>query len=255
MNVPKLRAPIVLVHGLFGFDRLQLYGWTLANYFPGIPELFQEAGNQVLVARISPTGGIADRAAELAALLNREMPKEPVHIIAHSMGGLDSRYLISRLGFADRVLSLTTIGTPHRGTAFADWGISRLERFLKPLLDAFGIPHRAFYDLTTTNCQAFNQEVLDVPSVRYFSVAGQHEGSWLTLEWEMSRRIVTQLEGPNDGVVSVASATYGENCEIWDGDHFSLVNWLKPISQLRGTWQDRRPGYATLLRRLADEGF
>ena len=36
--VPKLRAPIVLVHGLFGFDRLKLAGWTLANYFSNLPD-------------------------------------------------------------------------------------------------------------------------------------------------------------------------------------------------------------------------
>ena len=51
------------------------------------------------------------------------------------MGGLDARYLISRLGMADRVLSLTTLGTPHRGTSFADWGVSRLQRYLRPLLE------------------------------------------------------------------------------------------------------------------------
>jgi len=40
------------------------------------------------------------------------------------MGGLDSRHAISlRLGLAERVLTLTTLGTPHRGTAFADWGV------------------------------------------------------------------------------------------------------------------------------------
>ena len=43
-----------------------------------------------------------------------------VHIIAHSMGGLDSRRMIVDLGMADKVASLTTIGTPHRGTILAD---------------------------------------------------------------------------------------------------------------------------------------
>ena len=39
------------------------------------------------------------------------------------MGGLDSRYLIAKLGYGDRrsaIASLTTISTPHRGSAIAD---------------------------------------------------------------------------------------------------------------------------------------
>src|SRR5436309_1516430 len=92
--VPRLRAPIVLVHGLFGFDRLQMGPWVVANYFPGIPEALRAAGNRVLVARVSPTEGIASRAAQLKDFLDRESPHEPVHLFGHSMGGLDSRYLI-----------------------------------------------------------------------------------------------------------------------------------------------------------------
>src|SRR5438128_2084015 len=138
MRIPKLRSPIVLVHGFFGFDRVRVGCLTLANYFPRIPELLRAAGNRVLIPRLCATGGIAHRAAQLKAFLDREAPREPVHLFAHSMGGLDSRYMISRLGMGGRVLSLTTLGTPHRGTAFADWGIRRLERLVKPILQLMG---------------------------------------------------------------------------------------------------------------------
>jgi triacylglycerol lipase len=253
--IPKLHSPIVLVHGFLGFDRLQVCGWTLASYFPGIPEFLRAAGNRVLVARLSPTGGVAQRAAQLKEFLDREVPEEPVHLLAHSMGGLDSRYLISRLGMAERVLSLTTIGTPHRGTTFADWGVQRFERLLKPLLDLWRLPRLAVYDLTTSACRSFNEQVPDEPGVRYYSIAGRHVGNWLRPEWQLPYRIVHQAEGPNDGVVSVASATYGASCEVWDGDHLSLVNWLNPISQIRGLLRERTPAYAGIVRRLADEGF
>ena len=36
--IPKLRAPIVLVHGLFGFNHIRVGNVTLAHYFPGIFE-------------------------------------------------------------------------------------------------------------------------------------------------------------------------------------------------------------------------
>jgi triacylglycerol lipase len=255
MIVPKLRSPLVLVHGLLGFDRMKVYGWTLASYFSKIPESLTAAGNRVLVAQLPPTGGVADRAARLKEFLDREAPAEPIHLLAHSMGGLDSRYMISNLGMAERVLTLTTIGTPHRGSAFADWGVSRFERVLKPVFDALAIPRQAFYDLTMARCAEFNQHVHDAPGVRYFSVAGQHQGHWLSPEWQLSYPIVTQVEGPNDGVVSVASATYGEGCEVWQGDHFSLINWLNPLSWARGQCRERTSDYGKLLRRLKDEGF
>ena len=44
------------------------------------------------------------------------------------MAGLDARYMISKLGMADKVATLVTIGTPHRGSYFADWGVKVLGR-------------------------------------------------------------------------------------------------------------------------------
>src|SRR5262249_55779343 len=154
-----------------------------------------------------------------------------------------ARYLITRLNMARRVLSLTTIATPHRGTAFADWGIRRLEPLLRPFFDLFGVPAQAFYDLTSAKCRKFNEEVPDVPEVRYFSVAGLHQGELRHPVWRLPHSIVTRVEGPNDGIVSLTSATYGESSEVWDGDHLSLVNWPHAAAQASGKWQDYAPSY------------
>jgi triacylglycerol lipase len=66
---------------------------------------------------------------------------------------------------------------------------------------------------------------------------------------------VLQAEGPNDGVVSISSATYGESTEVWDGHHLSLVNWQEHVLHGNGNGQDRAPKYAALVARLADEGY
>ena len=253
--IPKLRAPIVLVHGLFGFGRIRLAGLTVANYFPGIFEGLEAAGNRVFVPWLSPSGGVVERARQLKDFIERALPGEPVHLVAHSMGGLDARYMISRLGMNNRVLTLTTLGTPHRGTAFADWGVSRLERLLGPIFQFFGLPTQAFHDLTTAGCRAFNDKVPDAAGVRYFSVAGKHDGHFLNAEFLLPYRIVLEKEGPNDGVVSVASANYGESLQIWDGDHLSLVNWLHPLARQRSFERDPAARYGPLLRRLAEEGY
>jgi triacylglycerol lipase len=254
-KIPRLRSPIVLVHGLFGFAQLKLRGWIVANYFSGVSASLETSGNRVLLAQVSPTGAVVDRAAQLKSFLDKECPGEPVHLIAHSMGGLDSRFMISRLGMADRVLTLTSIGTPHRGTAFADWGVERLARLLKPMLAAMGVPYQAFFDLTTRNCHEFNERTPDAAGVRYFSVAGRHEGGWHSPEWRLSHSLVTRKEGPNDGIVSIESASYGENCDVWEGDHLSLINWRNPVAQFWGKCRERTPQYTALVQRLADEGY
>ncbi len=253
--VPKLSAPLVLVHGLCGFTKLKVFRRPIREYFPGIRQLLEAAGNLVLCPRVSPTAGVARRAAELKRFLDAAVPGGPVHLIGHSMGGLDARYMISKLGMEDRVRSLTTVGTPHRGTAFADWGMRRFARHVVPWLNRMGIPYDAFLDLTTDACRRLNEELPDAPGVRYYSVAGVCEKPWLGLEWQVPYRIVNKTEGPNDGVVSVASATWGEHTEVWAGDHLNLVNWPNRRARRQGVWVDRAPNYGSIVRRLADAGF
>jgi len=69
------------------------------------------------------TGSIQERAEQMHAYLKDNLPKGTgVNFVAHSMGGLDVRYLISHLKPTTYTpLSLTSIGTPHRGSPFMDW--------------------------------------------------------------------------------------------------------------------------------------
>ena len=254
-TAPQLKSPIVLVHGLLGFDRVQMGAWTFAHYFRSIPEMLRAAGNRVILARLNPIGGITERAAQLQTLINTESPHEPVHLIGHSMGGLDCRHMISRLGMAPRVLSLTTLGTPHRGTAFADWGVKRFSRLVCPVFEFFGLPYQAFQDLTTTRCKQFNAETPDAPGVRYFSVAGRFEIDWLTPELQLPAGIISEVEGANDGLVSVRSARWGEINDVWAGDHMNLVNWSHPLAATFRHSPDRSRDYAALIGRLADAGY
>jgi triacylglycerol lipase len=250
MDMPTLRSPVVFVHGLLGFDYLRLGRWRLACYWSRLPETVREAGNRVHVAKVAPIGTVAERARQLKAFLDENCPGEPVHLIAHSMGGLDSRYMISRLGMASRVLSLTTVATPHRGTAFADWGLRRLMPVFGPFFDLFG-SRQAIEDLSTAACRRFNDTVPDAPGVRYFSVAGDFVSTWKTPAWQLSWNVINQEQGRNDGLVPVSSASYGEAVDVWSGDHVSLVNFPDPVARAIGRWRDRTPAYAALLSRLA----
>ena len=68
------------------------------------------------------TGSVTSRAENLDRFLRDKAPARGLNFLAHSMGGLDCRHLITHIKPSDYVpLSLTTIATPHRGSPFMDW--------------------------------------------------------------------------------------------------------------------------------------
>src|SRR6185437_13876367 len=151
------RYPVVLAHGFGGFDDVALRGVRIA-YFRGVAERLRASGVDVHVLRVSPLAPIAARARQLAAQIER-LGAERVNIVAHSMGGLDARYAIARLGMAARVASLTTIGTPHHGTPLADVGSALLSGALGGVPPAVG----AIRDLCSRQMASFNREIDDAP--------------------------------------------------------------------------------------------
>src|SRR6266568_4744432 len=94
------------------------------DYFRGLKAHVEGNGHQALFPEVPPLGTCEVRAEVLADAIQRAYPKGPVHIIAHSMGGLDSRTLIARnldgLSSPGRVASLTTVSSPHRGSPVAE---------------------------------------------------------------------------------------------------------------------------------------
>lgn len=71
------------------------------------------------------TDSPADYGPEVAREFDRIAGESggPVDVIAHSMGGLDSRWAIEKEGATDSVDQLVTLGTPHQGTNAAYLGI------------------------------------------------------------------------------------------------------------------------------------
>jgi len=216
---------------------------------------------------LNTAGSIAERAADLKRYLDNrpEVAGRKVHLIAHSMGGLDARFMISKLDMADRILSLTSIGTPHRGSPIADLvGAAAPPGFDKLVEDA-GIDIKGIADLTTTACARFNQEVLDSPKVRYLSIASKFDPPRVlgvpVGVLALTHDIVRNREGDNDGVVSVESARFGQSTEnwtfleIWPGNHFRQINWgtnilLTPAEENDNTILGKYTDLAARLRHL-----
>ncbi|MBR0207029.1 MAG: triacylglycerol lipase [Clostridia bacterium] len=112
------RYPIVLVHGLAMKDTFFMKSWGR------IDRLLRIQGYTVYKSDVDGFGTVAGNAAQLKAEIEgilRETGAEKVNLIAHSKGGLDAKYMIQQLDMADRVASLTTLCTPHRGTPIASF--------------------------------------------------------------------------------------------------------------------------------------
>ena len=250
LDCPRLHAPIVLAHGLFGFRRIGLGPLTLTWYFRGIPSILRAAGNRVLVTRVHPTAGVDRRAKKLGEQIVDAFPDEPVHLIGHSMGGLDARELIADPSWNGRILSLTTIATPHLGSTIADFAKLRVGR-IYTLLERLGIEHRGFLDVTPGAAAEFNRRNPIPDWLPVYSVAGNppHE----EVCWPLRRLHVAlnELEGPNDGLVSVRSASaFGQPLEAWPVDHLRQMNWLSPEVPTAPSHQVARL-YADVLENLA----
>ncbi|ULX53727.1 triacylglycerol lipase [Cupriavidus taiwanensis] len=113
----KTRYPIVLVHGLTGAAKMA----GVLDYWYGIPEVLRAHGAQVYVATVPSFNSDAERALALQAYVRAvklESGADKVNLIGHSQGGPTSRVLAAMS--PQDVASVTTIGSPHRGSEVAD---------------------------------------------------------------------------------------------------------------------------------------
>lgn len=235
---------LVLAHGFFGFATI--HG---VAYFNGVREHLAERfpGLRVLVTEVPPAGTIEVRGRALGRQILGALrpggaldPDEPVHIIAHSMGGLDARFLLSPdnpENMADRVTSLTTVSTPHRGSPIADLlvklrsplaGLEKLvAREVRDDLQRAGIEVGGLLNLTTEETRRFNERFRDDERTRKFSVVGtgrEVESLGRTLRTcrllRLPHRFIKEVaDEENDGLVGRSSATWGEPLERWPADH------------------------------------
>lgn len=244
---PPTKHPIVLAHGYFGFDVIPLP--RRQGYFRGVRSTLKGLGYDVHVLRLARVAGISYRANQLKQQIEA-LDTERVNIIAHSMGGLDARYAIARLGLAGRVASLTTIGTPHHGTPLADRSAILLGDWarMRKMLNTFGANVDGLYDLTTRRMEEFNRDVLDAPTVAYASVIGSvsSETPMVHALLAPSHAYLTKIAGPNDGIVPAQSQRWGQVLGEVFADHWAQVGWSPGF--------DVRAFYVRLAEQLAELG-
>ena len=231
------KYPILLVHGFALRDGKRHRIWG------NIVDVLTMRGARVYVGRHDALGTIESNAKQLALRVDEILAETGcarVNIIAHSKGGLDSRRLVHMDTMADKVASITTIGTPHRGLGYVDnlnrrvpgcifapvgWMVSLLYRIRGDKNPTFRRTVRGF---GTEEMRRFNTQYPDVEGVYYRSYSLIRTDN---LRWR--HRHIGRFDGDNDGIVSVESSK-------WSG---YMGHYSEGIGHSTAIGYRRRKGY------------
>jgi len=271
----KLGAPypVVLMHGMSGFGQLEL-GPIGITYFDGIVEDLTKQGESVYVTVVPPYDTSEARAKALSKQIDdilKKTGKAKVNLVGHSQGGMDARVITSPQGLAygDRIASVTTVATPHRGSRIADVVLGLVKDVPNDVIDTVTGQLLSLIEKTAFELQSdphlraqlvelsekhmtgvFNPKYQDAPGVLYMSYAGRtnlrtgigvcDDGKYANrpLDVDAAQAALAPLaifleEGQlkvNDGLVTVPSAKWGVFQQCVPADHLKEVGQLGPAA-------------------------
>jgi triacylglycerol lipase len=261
----RLRYPVVFMHGFGMAAALRRHG----HLYEFAMDL-RARGVWAFAPNVPPYNPVPVRTGIWRERMERVLEatgSEKLNLIAHSMGGLDARYLISREGFHDRIASLITISSPHHGSSIASFLLDqpdRLRAWLTDLANWLGTTAMPEVDADFLNtvteltpaymAERFNPNVPDHPDVRYWSFsasAGKGTGRGISPFLRPLNVILHNREGINDGFVSVRSAMWGEYLGPIEADHAQQLGLQFPSRDAF----DALGFYRRLAAMLRDAGF
>lgn len=267
-QVCRTKYPLIMIHGIFFRD------WQIFNYWGRIPKELARNGANVSYANQQSANTVEASAKEIAIHIENIIKlsgAEKVNIIAHSKGGLDCRYAISRLGMDKYVASLTTINTPHRGCEWVDKVLEKAPKGLADFLDKrynrlftrLGDSSPSFLlgvrELTKSSCDKFNREVPDMPGVKYASVMSRmvsprSAGFPLNIGYFLCGS--SDKDG-NDGLVPTNSALYWEDSRMIPDTRKRGISHGDMIDLMRENIDgfDVREYYVQLVKGLKEQGY
>ena len=234
----QTRYPIVLAHGLFGFDSI-----ATVDYFYGVPSSLRRDGATVYSTKVSAANSSEVRGEQLLAELKRLKAAhghQKFNLVGHSHGGQSVRYVAAVA--PDLVASVLTVGTPHQGSVVADTVQRVLDKthttplaatlfnMLGRVIDALGGGRQqpqnsegAMKALTTAGAQAFNQRFPQgaptsacgsgaamVNGIRYYSASGTRVvTNVLDADSALALTAPLFIGKANDGLVERCSSRWG----------------------------------------------
>lgn len=263
-QVCATKYPILLVHGM-GFR-----DWKYFNYWGRIPKELIKNGAKIYYGH---------QEACATVLTNSELIKnkileiieetgcEKVNIIAHSKGGLDSRYAITKLGMEDCVATLTTVGTPHRGSEVTDLANKLPDGFYRKVSDfmdkrfkGFGDTNPDFYTLchqfNTSFAEEFNRDVPNSDKVYYQSYASVMRFPFSFNLLGFTHMLLSRY-GRNDGLVTEESAQWGKFKGVFETKYIRGISHGDTIDLKREDYKgfDPREEYVKMVAELKEMGY
>ncbi len=283
--------PIVLAHGMAGFESI-----GPVNYFFNVAADLRSRGETVIEAHVPPFDSSADRALYLSGYVDSTLAETgacKVNIIAHSQGGIDSRYLISSMGYGDRIAALAMVSSPNLGSPVADVALGLVPGFSYEFINAIlgalwsvtlppGDPslQASLVQLATgTMINVFNPANPDDARVKYYSAAGRSDialgnDACAGGMWGNSSRIDTlqpllAVAEPvfiatspdplsplvNDGLVTVASARWGTFLGCEPADHLDEIGQLAELFPVPISGFNHLELYRNIVSQLHTDGF
>ncbi|WP_227394880.1 esterase/lipase family protein [Jeotgalibacillus aurantiacus] len=168
-----------------------------------------QAGYQTAFVELYDSGGSPRSYWDNGAMLAGQLQQISNHyggkklvIVAYSKGGVDTQVALIHQGKYPLVSNVITLGSPHYGSELADLANSSSFGWLANLI---GQNSAGTQSLQTGNMRYFRSITdnrFEVSQNRYLSLAGNRTGPIFSSYWYGSGFI----DGPSDGVVSVASS-------------------------------------------------
>ncbi len=178
------------------------------------------------------------------------------------MGGIEARYMITHLNMAKNVASLTTISTPHYGLKTVDelYDTIMYKKVVEFLATSYFGSCESFYDRSLSfkrlSCALFNKETPNVEGVYYQSYGADMKSMTYDPLLSMSYKIISYYDGPNDGLVPIKSAVWGEYKGVFKSlssrglSHRDIIDMHK-----EDTTEDVIQNYAQIILELEQQGL
>lgn len=265
-EICKTKYPIVMVHGIFFRD------WQYMNYWGRVPATLIRNGATVFYGDQQSAKSIPESARELKVRIEQILAQtgaEKVNIIAHSKGGLDSRYAISALGLGGRVATLTTINTPHGGSDMAEylmnkipdtivnWVAKRYNSVFRKLGDKDPDFIAGVGDLRTSRVKELEPYMQDCTEVSYRSCMSIMKSVFSAgFPLNAGYLLVKKLNGRNDGLVWEGAARHG-TFRLVTASGIRGISHGDTIDLFRENIEgyDIREFYANLVAELKQQGY
>ena len=257
LGYTQTKYPIVLVHGLFGFNNI-----GPVEYFYGIPSSLRSGGATVYTTTVSAANSTEVRGEQLLTQVKQIIAatgKGKVNLIGHSHGGPTSRYVASVR--PDLIASVSSVAGVNKGSKVADIALglvpgvsstlaNAVAAFINFMSGGSGLPQNgnaALTSLSTAGAATFNarhpaglptsacgEGAYVVNGVHYFSWSGGK--SWTNALDALDPILLltgAAMGEKNDGLVASCKSHLGRTIrDDYGMNHADEVNQLIGIVNL-----------------------